>query len=81
MPAHTHVVAKTHAYPPSRMHAQMKAGKMKLVGTTLTPDMRKGTLRLFTAPEDQLLHLTWTSREVDIANTRSCTCMHTTSAH
>ena len=43
---------------------QMKAGKMKLVGTMLTPDPRKGTLRLFTSPEDTLLHLTWTSREV-----------------
>ena len=41
----------------------MKAGKMKLVGTTLQPDQRKGMLRLFTSPEDQLLHLTWTSRE------------------
>ena len=44
--------------------AQMKAGKMKLIGTRLTPDKRKGTLRLFNSPEDTLLHLTWTSREV-----------------
>ncbi len=45
-------------------HAQMKAGKMKLIGTRLTPDKRKGTLRLFNSAEDTLLHLTWTSREV-----------------
>ena len=42
----------------------MKAGKMKLIGTRLTPDKRKGTLRLFNSAEDTLLHLTWTSREV-----------------
>jgi len=45
---------------------QMKAGKMKLVGTMLQPDQRKGMLRLFTSPEDQLLHLTWTSRETGV---------------
>ena len=42
---------------------EVKAGKMKMVGTTVTADPRKGMLRMFTSPEDQLLHLTWTSRE------------------
>eukprot|EP00802_Teleaulax_amphioxeia_P020609 Tamp_20902.p1 GENE.Tamp_20902~~Tamp_20902.p1 ORF type:complete len:340 (+),score=103.74 Tamp_20902:2-1021(+) len=45
---------------------EMKAGKMKLIGTRLTPDKRKGTLRLFNSPEDTLLHLTWTSRETGV---------------
>jgi uncharacterized membrane protein len=52
-------------------HAQMKAGKMKLIGTRLTPDKRKGTLRLFNSAEDTLMHLTWTSREVRCARALS----------
>ncbi|EKX33591.1 hypothetical protein GUITHDRAFT_39767, partial [Guillardia theta CCMP2712] len=39
-----------------------RAGKMKLASGMLQPDVRKGLIRLFTSPEDQLLHFTWTSR-------------------
>mmetsp|Transcript_24507 Transcript_24507/g.58361 ORF Transcript_24507/g.58361 Transcript_24507/m.58361 type:complete len:346 (+) Transcript_24507:38-1075(+) len=42
---------------------EFRAGKMKLNGGQLRPDNRKGVVRLAVSPEDQLLHLTWTSRE------------------
>merc|ERR1719502_2103699 len=40
---------------------QMKAGKMNLEGTTVTPDTRKGLLVLRKS-EDGLMHLIWKDR-------------------
>ncbi len=42
---------------------EFRAGKMKLSNGQLRPDSRKGMVKLAMSPEDQLLHLTWRSRE------------------
>lgn len=42
---------------------EFRAGKMMLNSKLLSPDTRKGMVRLGTNAEDGLLHLTWTSRE------------------
>ena len=39
---------------------EVRAGKMQYANGMLRPDDRLGMLRLFTSPEDQLTHLTWT---------------------
>ncbi|KAJ1475108.1 proteasome complex subunit Rpn13 ubiquitin receptor-domain-containing protein [Baffinella frigidus] len=41
---------------------EVRAGKMKFSDGMLRPDDRRGLLRLFVSPDDQLTHLTWTSR-------------------
>jgi len=39
---------------------EVRAGKMRFSDGMLRPDDRKGLLKLFVSPDDQLTHLTWT---------------------